>query len=117
MNRGDGVLSKYDICRRRLRPLLLAIIISAALIHAVPDDAAGEVGADYIVKYKENAAWLAGSEPFDVVSEKEMIHLRDAGLLAWYEPDGEMTLLDSGSSIYYADDKWDLLCAQACPQA
>lgn len=115
MNRGDGVLSKYDICRRRLLPLLLAIIISAALIHVIPDDAAGGAGTDYIVKYKESADRLAGGEPFDVVSEKEMIRLRDAGLLAWYEPDGEMTLLDSGSSIYYADDKWDLALVNAEP--
>lgn len=71
MNRGDGVLSKYDICRRRLLPLLLAIIISAALIHAIPDDAARGAGTDYIVKYKESAAWLAAGEPFDVVSERK----------------------------------------------
>lgn len=71
--------------------------------------------AGYIVKYKESAAWMREDDslPFDVVSEEEMRRLAAADLLAWYEPDGEMTLLDDGFSRYYTDDKWDLALIHA----
>ena len=108
-------MRKQDTGRRRLPPLLLALLIVAGLIHTVPAHAAGGVGTNYIVKYKESAAWLARGAPFDVVSEEEMIRLRDAGLLQRYEPDGEMTLLDDESSLYYAEDKWDLTLVNAEP--
>ena len=79
-----------------------------------PAYAAEETGTEYIVKFKESAARLARGQPFDVVSGAEMRRLRDAGLLAWYEPDGEMTLLGE-ISPYYADDKWDLTLINAEP--
>ena len=51
----------------------------------------------YIVKYKDSAAWLMedSSAPFELADRAEMERLRDAGLLAWYEPDGEAELLDA----------------------
>ena len=72
--------------------------------------AAGGVGTDYIVKYKECAAWLQEDTgvPFDVVSQEEMQRLDREGLLEWYEPDGEMTLLDESVTPMYSDEKWDL---------
>ena len=74
--------------------------------------AAGETGTEYIVKYKESAAWLMGDDsvPFDVVSEGTMNQLRFFGLLEWYEPDGVGELLDSS---YYESYQWNLDVVQA----
>ena len=71
--------------------------------------AINRAGTDYIVKYKECAVWMQEdrSVPFDVVSEAEMKRLDQAGLLEWYEPDGEMILLDEPAIPMYPDDKWD----------
>lgn len=85
--------------KRLLIPLLAALL-------ALPVYGAE---TDYIVKYKD------GGVPFDVVSAEEMLRLRDAGLLAWYEPDMELELLDEPASAYYADDKWDLALINAEP--
>ena len=107
-------MGKPDTGRRRLPPLLLAALLLASLLPIPPPYAAGAVGTDYIVKYKESAAWLSRGQPFDVVDGAEMNRLRDAGGLEWYEPDGEMTLLDD-ASLYYASDKWDLTLINAGP--
>ena len=96
------------------RALLSALLAAACLISAVPVLASDGVGTDYIVKYKACAAWLAEENgvPFRVVSKKEALRLDRAGLLEWYEPDGEMELLGSVSP-WYEDDKWDLALVQA----
>ena len=99
----------------RLLLLLLALLISAGFMPAPSASGAEEGETAYIVKYKESAAWRAPGQPFDVVGEGEMRLLRDAGLLEWYEPDGEMRLLDFHSSLYYAEDKWDLTLINAEP--
>ena len=101
--------------RRGFLPFLLAVLISASLLPASPAYAAEEAGTDYIIKYRESAAHLAQGQPFDLVSEAEMRRLRAAGLLEWYEPDGEMTLLEGEGSLYYAEDKWDLTLINAEP--
>ncbi len=107
-------LRKQRAGGRRLRPVLLALLTAACVMsHAVPAYAAGEVGTDYIVKYKESAAWSAeDGAPFDVVSGAEMKRLRAAGLLEWYEPDGEGVLLEGGAapagSAYYESYQWNL---------
>ena len=95
-------MRKLNSGRRRFMIFLLAVLMFAGLIHPIPASAAGGIGTDYIVKYKESAAWLMedDSVPFDVVSEAERRRLRDAGLLEWYEPNGEMTLLDDRGSLY-----------------
>ena len=82
-----------------------------------PAHAAGEAGTNYIVKYRDGAAWRMedSSVPFEVVSEAEMNRLRTDGVLEWYEPDGEMTLLDGDASPYYTEDKWDLTLINAGP--
>ncbi|MBQ4381993.1 MAG: S8 family serine peptidase [Oscillospiraceae bacterium] len=95
-----------------LLPLLLAAFLTAGLVHAPPG---GEAGTDYIVKLREEAAWLGSGGPFEVVSEGEMRLLRAAGLLQWYEPDGEMTLLEGETSAYYSGGKWDLALINADP--
>ncbi len=98
----------------KIHILLAALLTAACLLTSVPAFAAESVGTDYIVKYKESAAWLMedDSVPFDVVSEAEALRLAEAGLLEWYEPDGEMELLGTVSP-YYEDDKWDLAMIQA----
>ena len=99
-----------ETTEKKLRRALLAVLLTAAcLMSAVPAFAAEDVGTEYIVKYKESAAWLMRDDglPFDVVSKAEALRLNRAGLLEWYEPDGEMELLGTASP-YYGDDKWDL---------
>lgn len=88
---------------------MLALLVCAGLVHTPPAYAADGAGTDYIIKYKDSAV------PFEVVSEAEMRRLQNAGRLEWYEPDGEMTLLDGEISPYYADDKWDLAQIHAEP--
>ena len=94
---------------------IAAVLIVVSLVNGVPASAVSETETEYIVKYKESAAWLMedDSVPFDVVTEAEMNRLRSAGLLEWYEPDGVMTLLDETASPWYEDDKWDLALIQA----
>ena len=101
--------------KRKTRPrrrglLLLAVLVLSGLLLGVPAAAAGKTGTDYIIKYKESAAWLMEdrSVPFEVVPEAEMRRLREEGLLEWYEPDGEMAFLEDGTSPYFGDGKWDL---------
>ena len=91
---------------------MTAVLLIAVIVNAVPVWAAGETGTEYIVKYKESAAWLMGDDsvPFDVVSEGTMNQMRFFGLLEWYEPDGVGELLDSS---YYASYQWNLDVVQA----
>lgn len=88
----------------------MAALTAAAMIGGcLTVCAINRTGTDYIVKYKECAVWMLddSSIPFDVVSEEEMRRLNAAGLLEWYEPDGEMILLDEPGTPMYPDDKWD----------
>lgn len=91
---------------------MTAVLLIAVSVNAVPVWAAGETGTEYIVKYKESAAWLMGDDsvPFDVVSEGTMNQMRFFGLLEWYEPDGVGELLDSS---YYESYQWNLDVVQA----
>lgn len=91
---------------------MTAVLLIAVSVSAVPVWAAGETGTEYIVKYKESAAWLMGDDsvPFDVVSEGTMNQMRFFGLLEWYEPDGVGELLDSS---YYESYQWNLDVVQA----
>ena len=91
---------------------MTAVLLIAVGVNAVPVWAAGETGTEYIVKYKQSAAWLMGDDrvPFDVVSEGTMNQLRFFGLLEWYEPDGVGELLDSS---YYESYQWNLDVVQA----
>lgn len=91
---------------------MTAVLLIAVGVNAVPVWAAGETGTEYIVKYKQSAAWLMGDDrvPFDVVSEGTMNQMRFFGLLEWYEPDGVGELLDSS---YYESYQWNLDVVQA----
>ena len=89
------------------RGLLSALLIAACLVFAVPASAAE---TNYIVKYRDG-----GGAPFEVVSEAEMLRLRDAGLLEWYEPDRVLTLLEGEAPTFYTEDKWDLTLINAEP--
>ncbi len=91
---------------------MTAVLLIAVIVNAVPVWAAGETGTEYIVKYKQSAAWLMGDDsvPFDVVSEGTMNQMRFFGLLEWYEPDGVGELLDSS---YYESYQWNLDVVQA----
>ena len=101
--------------RKKTATVLLCALAAAALLLAdlrlsASASAAGGAGTQYIVKYKDDAA------PFHVVSGSEMERLRAQGRLAWYEPDGEATLIDPAPDIvlfgtlsdYYADEQWNL---------
>lgn len=125
--------------RTRISALLLALLLLAGSAYAAPVKAADTPETEYIVKYKERAAWRRKDPriPFDVVSETEMRRLWDAGLLEWYEPDGVMELIDCHSEeqrdeesicdgkeilrfaqndmrqLIYADGKWDLAMIHA----
>ena len=85
---------------KRLRRALSSALLAALLFGAVPAFAAD--ATDYIIKYKN------GGAPFEVVCEAEMLRLRDAGLLEWYEPDRKLTLLDGETPSGETRDKWDL---------
>ncbi len=82
----------------RAAALLTALFLAAAVLF----QAGNETGEDYIVKVKDSGV------PFLVVSRGEMLRLRRAGRLEWYEPDGTVTLLEEGAAGYYTEDKWDL---------
>ena len=105
------------------RFILTAVLLASGLLCArIPVHAAEAAGTKYIVKYRESAALLMGvdsTEPFDVVSEEAALRLARAGLLEWYEPDGEAELLESESdalleeaglmdSPYYGQAQWNL---------
>ena len=92
---------------RHLRRSLLSALLIAFLVSTVPAFAAGTT--DYIIKYKD------GGTPFEVVSEAEAFRLDRAGLLEWYEPDREMTLLDGGTPLCDTEEKWDLAMINAEP--
>ena len=95
--------------------VVTVMLMLAAMTYQISACAAKNTGTDYIVKYKECAVWMSkdSSMPFDVVSEDEMQRLDHAGLLEWYEPDGEMTLLDEPAAPLYTEDKWDLALIRA----
>ena len=95
--------------------VVTVMLMLASMIYQISACAAKNIGTDYIVKYKECAVWMSkdSSVPFDVVSEDEMRRLDNDGLLEWYEPDDEMTLFEGESSLYYSDDKWDLVLVNA----
>ena len=100
--------------RKQLNKLLRRSLLSVLLIAAVLGNAAAAFAAGataYIVKYKD----APDGAPFGVVSEAEALRLDRAGLLQWYEPDGEMTLLDGDVSPFYTEDKWDLALINAEP--
>lgn len=100
----------------KLHRTLLAVLLAAAcMINSVPVIAADDNETDYIVKYRESAEQLSKGQPFDVVSGSEMRRLRDAGLLEWYEPDGEIAIPDAESTPGYSPDKWDLTLINAAP--
>ena len=94
---------------------MAALTVAAMIGGSLTVCAANRTGTDYIVKYKECSVWMLddSSVPFDVVSEEEMQRLNAAGLLEWYEPDGEMTLLDEPGTPMYSEDKWDLALVHA----
>ena len=96
--------------KTKRRTLLAALLAAACLLSAVPAFAADGGGGDYIVKYKQSAMGLMEDDgvPFDVVSEGEALRLAKAGLLEWYEPDGEGFLMDDSGSAYYESYQWNL---------
>ncbi|MBQ7624750.1 MAG: S8 family serine peptidase [Clostridia bacterium] len=114
---------------------IITFIFALFAFGAVFSSAAGGGESRYIIKYKESASYLARGRHFDVVSEKEMLSLKDKDLLEWYEPDEEIALPDetyppnavrtlksgeeepplSAPSLYYASDKWDLALINAEP--
>ncbi len=100
--------------RNKPKPLIFAALLAAAcLLNAFPAFALEDAGTDYIIKYKESAGCESEDGlPFAVAPRAEALRLDRAGLLEWYEPDGEMELLGDVSP-YYADDKWDLTLIQA----
>ena len=102
---------------RRRKTAVLTYFTAALLAAAaglITARAADDGASGYIVKYKEGAARLSEDSgvPFDVVSEEEMQRLDSEGLLEWYEPDGEMMLLDDPVTEY-SEDKWDLALVRA----
>ena len=99
--------------RNKPKPLIFAALLAAAcLLNALPAFAAEYEGPDYIVKYKESAAYLSEDVgvPFEVVSRSEALRLDREGLLEWYEPDGEGYLLDFQVTLsqYYESYQWNL---------
>ena len=99
---------------------LAAVLIMTLLAVSLSAYTGEDAEKAYIVRYLDGGA--AGqtdredSVPFEVVSEAEMKRLRDAGLLEWYEPDGDAVLIDPESdsvllgtiSPYYDDHQWNL---------
>jgi len=102
--------------KKNIRSALCLLLVSAVFwggaAGGVPARAAKEAGTEYIVKYKESAEGIMNTDgrvPFDVVSEEEMERLRQAGLLAWYEPNGEAILLDADpEAACYDEAQWNL---------
>ena len=105
--------------RTTVRQILSAVLILIFLTALLPARAAGQSDREYIVKYKDSAALLAEDDspsPFDVVSEAEMLRLEQAGVLEWYEEDGDAILLDRSPegalmemiSPFYDDTQWNL---------
>ena len=100
-----------------LKNLVIGVLLFSLLSVPISAQAAGDGGADYIVKYKESA-WRPenGTSRLGVVNASELRRLLFAGKLEWYEPDGEIELIDfdpeaelMGSlSPYFEDDQWNL---------
>ncbi len=100
-----------------LRSLVIGVLLFSLLSAPISALAAGDRGAEYIVKYKESA-WRPenGASRLEVVNASELRRLISAGKLEWYEPDGEIELIDlepeadlMGSlSPYFEDDQWNL---------
>ena len=99
--------------RKKTAILLLCVLAAAVLLLTglrLSASAAAGAGTQYIVKYKDDSA------PFHVVSGSELERLRAQGRLAWYEPDGEATLIDPAPDIvlfgtlsdYHEDGQWNL---------
>ena len=101
--------------RIRTAALLLTLILSAGAVYTAPAVNADEPETRYIVKIKESFDFRRKDQsvPFDVVGEADMVRLRDAGLLVWYEPDGVIELPDEPTAACYTDDKWDLAMIRA----
>ena len=93
---------------------VLAAALALALLSGTLSVPAEGSEKTYIVKYKSSACPEAGDAPFAVVSRREMLRLDRAGLLAWYEPDGEVELLGTASP-YFTEAQWnlDMVCADA----
>ncbi len=106
-------MKKHTFIYKRVCLLFAAVVIGGGLYGAPSAFALDGEETRYIVKYIEETAETANDVPFDVVSEAEMKRLDDAGLLAWYEPDAKMELLDEAVSPYYTADKWDLAMVHA----
>ena len=99
---------------------LASVLVLTLLVVSISAYTADNTEKSYIVRYLDGGA--AGqtdredSVPFEVVSEAEMKRLRDAGLLDWYEPDGDAILIDPEPdsillgtiSPYYDDYQWNL---------
>lgn len=99
--------------KRRTARLLAAVLLAGTLA-AIPARAADDTATDYIIKYKQGAAWLQSDDrwPFEVVSKNTMQCLRFLGLLEWYEPDGVGELLDDAPA-FYEPEQWNLDLVQA----
>ncbi|MBR4132470.1 MAG: S8 family serine peptidase, partial [Oscillospiraceae bacterium] len=90
--------------------LAVEVLLLTGLRPSASAFAAAGGGTQYIVKYKDDAA------PFHVVSGSDMERLRAQGLLEWYEPDGEATLIDPAPDMvlfgtlsdYHEDEQWNL---------
>ena len=84
-------------------------------IFSAPVEAADAAETAYIIKRNDSAVrgQAEQSPPFEVVSEAEMIRLRDAGLLEWYEPDYVTELSDEPPDDDDENEKWDLAMIHA----
>lgn len=104
---------------RALALLCLAALALALSAGALPE-AAGEE-ARYIVKYREDFAWLLDREsamPFGLVDENELELLLRIDALEWYEEDAPAYLLEPApeagdGDLYYEPEKWDLAMIDA----
>ncbi len=102
---------------RLLSALLAAILILISVFR--PALAAAEEETAYIVKFKASAlepGESGGGAPYRVVSLEEALRLDRAGLLEWYEPDGDAYLPDPEPPVrlleeapaLYAGVQWNL---------
>ena len=91
-----------------LRIIIASIVVSALLAGLTSGFASAATETDYIVKYTTFYACLTeNGAPFDVVSREEAERLYKAGLLEWYEPDGDAELLGTVSP-FFGDEQWNL---------
>ena len=102
----------------RIAALLLTLIFTAVGIYAAHAEEAGAAETEYIIKRADVAGRCRMDRglPFEVVSEAEMIRLRDAGVLEWYEPDSVTEFPDVQTDGFYDEtEKWDLAMINADP--